>query len=608
MKNLKKGLRILSIKISLLSLALSFVGAPLGFSSAPLTQPSSSKGEMNKTAPALKKFPVSIQILGIPDTMKASILNTIPLKVGTSLPYQKASLLYQQSFSEMHEAFKPIGYYDVEVSGELSEQNQAVFKINLGSPILVAQVDIQIIGEGKDDKALQSVVAKSGLTSGIVFVHAQYETLKETLLNLANQRGYFDAKFTQSEIQVQALKNEASLILYLDTGARYHFGGVSFKQTNYEFNNAFLQAYVPFSRREYYSTHQFNQFQSLLSDSGYFKNVYLQTQQDSTTHLINIEANTETLPAYEYVIGPGYGTDTGPRILLGFKARHINPEGQKFALESQISSIYKNISADYTIPSFSNPSMNHFDFEIGQNYTHISAYSSRDTSFGVEWSSTHGHTSRIVGLKQHIIFFTPQNQAADHGSYLVPSLNYSYLNQSRSGYFQKGILLSATIQGASDYFFSDASFIQTLINSRISLPFAQDARVMLAGQVGATKAANFGKLPTPYRFYAGGLDSVLGYSYYSLSPSNASGLTGGRDLLTAAIAIEKRVYQQLSAQIFFNAGNAFNQFNHLKLQEALGVGLSYRSRVGPISLYLSKPVRSSIQQALSFNFSIGAFL
>jgi translocation and assembly module TamA len=611
-----------------------------------LTRPSPSGTPKNKnhqndtSAPRENSQPVKIILMGIPESMKPKILQELSVfdenqntqtsdyknKNKANTPnspnnhpmtpeavHKRLQLLYQQSLSEIHEALKPLGYYKAEVTGNLSKENIATYKINLGPPVMITQLDIQIIGEGKDDKAFAQIIKKNGLATANILVHSKYEELKEKLLDKALQKGYFDAKFDQSQIQIQLLDNQALIILHFNTGVRYHFGGVTFDQKSlnpaksYSFKNTFLEGYVPFSRGEYYQASEFNLLQTQLSDSGYFKNVYLETEQDPEKHIINIKAKTQPLPAYEYIIGPGYGTDTGPRILTGFKARHITEDGQKFSAQAQISSIYKNFTADYTIPG-SNPVTDHFDIGVGQNYTDISAYYARDTFFGVEWASTHGHASRAIALKRHFINFTPQNQASASGEYLVPSVIYSYVDETPQGYFKRGFLASATIQGATDFLFSDTSFIQGILNGKFSLPFARENRILLSGQVGATKASNFENLPTTYRFYAGGLDSVLGYSYYSLGPSNARGLIGGRDILTTSLSLERHLFNQVSGLVFFNMGNAFSQFQDMQLQKAAGVGLSYRSLIGPVTLYVSKPVHSDTQNGLSFNFSMGWYL
>jgi translocation and assembly module TamA len=215
---------------------------------------------------------------------------------------------------------------------------------------------------------------------------------------------------------------------------------------------------------------------------------------------------------------------------------------------------------------------------------------------------------RDNSLKRHFIVFTPENQTSNHGSYLVPSVNYSYINQIPAGYFKKGFLFSATTQGSSDYLFSDTSFLQGIANGKISIPLSRENRILLSGQVGATKASNFENLPTTFRFYAGGLDSVLGYSYYSLSPNNGQGLTGGRDILTSFVSLEQHLFSQLSGMVFFNMGNAFDQFTAMDLQKAVGIGFSYRAVIGPINLYLAKPIQSTTQSGLSFNFSMGWYL
>lgn len=54
--------------------------------------------------------------------------------------------------------------------------------------------------------------------------------------------------------------------------------------------------------------------------------------------------------------------------------------------------------------------------------------------------------------------------------------------------------------------------------------------------LGATAVDNFEDLPTSYRFYAGGDNSVRGYDYKSIGQRDASGeVIGGQYLTTASL-------------------------------------------------------------------------
>ena len=71
-------------------------------------------------------------------------------------------------------------------------------------------------------------------------------------------------------------------------------------------------------------------------------------------------------------------------------------------------------------------------------------------------------------------------------------------------------------------------------------------------------------LPPSLRFYAGGDRSVRGYTYQSLGPKDASGnVIGGKHLLVGSVEVEYAISKSWSMALFYDVGNAFNNFEDL---------------------------------------------
>ena len=86
------------------------------------------------------------------------------------------------------------------------------------------------------------------------------------------------------------------------------------------------------------------------------------------------------------------------------------------------------------------------------------------------------------------------------------------------------------------------------------------------------------------RFFAGGAQSVRGYSYRSLGPVDESGkVVGGRNLLVGSIEFEHSFTSQWGVAVFYDAGNAIDDFND-ELAKGTGFGFRWKSPVGPIRL------------------------
>lgn len=108
-----------------------------------------------------------------------------------------------------------------------------------------------------------------------------------------------------------------------------------------------------------------------------------------------------------------------------------------------------------------------------------------------------------------------------------------------------------------------------------------------AGQVVAPAGLD---VPDTLRFRAGGDDSVRGYAYRSLGPSSGGTVDSGKAVLTTSIELARPLSDQLPqfwGAVFIDAGQAADRFADLRPVLGTGVGLRWRSPVGPLRLDLA---------------------
>ena len=107
------------------------------------------------------------------------------------------------------------------------------------------------------------------------------------------------------------------------------------------------------------------------------------------------------------------------------------------------------------------------------------------------------------------------------------------------------------------------------------------ARVEL-GQVFAPADVN---VPETQRFRAGGDDSVRGYGYRTLSPTLGGVEVGGRVVATASLEVSRPLLASLPSlwgAAFVDAGNAAERWADWRAAWGAGLGLRWRSPVGPL--------------------------
>ena len=97
-------------------------------------------------------------------------------------------------------------------------------------------------------------------------------------------------------------------------------------------------------------------------------------------------------------------------------------------------------------------------------------------------------------------------------------------------------------------------------------------------------------VPDTLLFRAGGDDSVRGYAYRTLGPAVGGVVTSGRMLFTSSLEVARPISASRPAfwwALFVDAGNAANRWSEMRPALGYGVGLRWRSPVGPLRIDLA---------------------
>ena len=92
-------------------------------------------------------------------------------------------------------------------------------------------------------------------------------------------------------------------------------------------------------------------------------------------------------------------------------------------------------------------------------------------------------------------------------------------------------------------------------------------------------------VPDTILFRAGGDGSVRGYDYRTLGPTRNGVVVGGQVLLTGSVELEYPLTARLPGllgAVFVDAGNAADRWAEIRPVFGYGVGLHYRSPIGPL--------------------------
>ena len=148
----------------------------------------------------------------------------------------------------------------------------------------------------------------------------------------------------------------------------------------------------------------------------------------------------------------------------------------------------------------------------------------------------------------------------------------------------RGYILNAQIGGAFLPVLTDEKFVRLYTRGLAYKPVGDAGTLIVRGEFGAVGSKDKNGVPSTFLFRAGGDQSVRGYGYQQLGVPVGSAITGGRYLLTGSAEYDYWFKPPWGAAVFYDVGNAGDNFHDLKPKVGYGVGARWRSPVGPINV------------------------
>ncbi len=487
--------------------------------------------------------------------------------------------LYRQAESAIRDALKPYGYFAPTIHSTLHAQGErwtATFHIQPGHPVRLKELSITLTGPGCQNKAMLDFIKNLSLKKNDVLVTPNYDATKASLLQLANNQGYLKASWAQNTLQIDLKKRTAIVILQLDTEEQYYFGEVSFGAS--PLSTHFLKRFIPFQSHDPFSSDTVLALQKNLDNSGYFQSVSIAPEWDRVKdRAVPLHVTMESPKAQRYKIGAGYGSFTGPRLLLSGEWRRLGDSGQHAASLLRLSPVIKGLAFKYFIPG-ENPLTDQYtiganmqDFKPDTGHSLSQSVSVAFVKMRSEWQ----HTVSLNALNERYVLL---NQPYRNGHVLYPAYTISHIVADNIVDPHSGKMISINVQGGNRHVLSTTSFVQSEIKAKYIISPTTASRFIVRGDLGYTIVNNLNSLPLTLQYLAGGPGSIRGFPYGSLGPA--------RYLEVGSVEYQYRIMDEIYGAAFCDVGTATNQFN-TGFEKTTGVGLVYISAIGPIKVYLT---------------------
>jgi translocation and assembly module TamA len=509
------------------------------------------------------------------------------------------------------------GYFraDVSVAVDPADAHRILIKLVPGEPASVGRFTLEFDGElarqaeSGDTKAMDFEVRlrdEWALQKGQVFRNGNWDSAKAQTLNTLRNEGYAAALWTATAAQVDPATDKARLFLVVDTGPRFLSGHVVVEGIERQ-SERNVRLLAGFGAGTPLTQARLLDYQDRLQKTGLYDQVAVVYDPDPTqaAHAtVTVRVHEQSL--HQATVALGYNSQSKARVTLEHTDRQV------FGLPATSYNKLqwgKNIQ-EWDSSVVTHPAESFHSWLGGISVSRILSTGDDVRAASVRFGrtqqsnpldrSTYAQFERSVQCNVPAAIFNIDQYCVDARALSLNQANI-WRNVDSVVLPTKGWTFSGQVGvgwagGPKSAYMPDAGYgPYTRLYGRLTeywpLPdsFFARARVELGQIVVKDNVA----MPDAQQWRAGGEDSVRGYEWRSLAPTNRYDATvGGNSLLTGSFEVAHPFTASLPSvwwAVFVDGGNAALRFSKFDMELGYGVGVRWRSPVGPLNIDVSFP-------------------
>ena len=524
-------------------------------------------------------------------------------------------LFVRRADAEVRELLAAEGYFAPEVT--VTQRDDTVrIEVVVGPRTTVSLADVALDGEiaAPPNEALRERIRRDWLMpEGAFFRSADWEKAKREMLGTLRDGGFLRARIVDSEALVDLEKTAASLRLTVDSGARLSFGDVEVGGLQ-RYPEAVVQGLRPFGRGDPYDAVEVTRFQTRLNGAGWFSTVNVRPdaqalERDPALQEVPIRVDVVERQAKRWSLGGGYDTDRGFNVLAGWE--HLNVWGLGI---QTFNGVELDLERQLLFSTWDTPQDNaglRWQFGIRAEHRDIQNDLVDAASIFASRNRRRGDIETAASLqyqfeRQNIVFAPGEEQVYDNRAAV---LGWSWTQRKLDSpiFPTQGYIVSVQVSGASAALGSVRSFTRAYGFGYALVPLKwgggeEFGRLALRGELGGVAAGGREGIPSANLFRTGGSRSVRGYSSQSLGVPVGQATVGGRVLGVASVEYQHILNRDVALAVFYDRGNAADTWADLKTVGGYGVGVRWRTPVGPLNVDVA---RADALGEWRLHFSIG---
>jgi len=466
-------------------------------------------------------------------------------------------------------------------------------------------------GEGPARELLDRLRKRWPLPPGSGFSQSTWNSAKNSTLAVLRAEGYPTASWTATYAHVDAKTREVELEVLVNSGPQFYLGELRIEGLK-RYDEGAIRNVADFGPGTPYTEKRLLDFQERLGKLGLFNSVTVEIDPDpEKAAAVPVLVKVTEQQLQTAIAGVGYSDNTRERFTL--EHTHRRPFGFNLLAHNKFEIGRYQRSWDGEL--LGNPGEAQYRRFVSGNVTRLDT----DDDTTLSWQARVGRTLDTERIQRRIygqlLNATLENENGEQTSRAL-SAHYDWLWRQVDDLILPTRGLTSSIQLGGGFARSHSAVNgPALRNGPFTRLYTRNTLYWPLGNSWYTQTrAEFGEvfhkpgvgIPDPLLFRAGGDDSVRGYGYRDLGPRDDNNvLVSGSKMVTVSAEIAHPFSAKLPSvwwATFVDAGNATNEWDDFQWALGYGVGVRWRSPVGPLRIDLAYGQKVS---AVRLHFSVG---
>ncbi len=541
-------------------------------------------------------------------------------------PFLYSDESLQSALKRIKDYYQREGFLNVRVEKDalkVNDKDRTVdvkIKITENDPIILNRFDYHLTDSSlsaKLNNIIEGAIKKSSVAIGKRFRDAAVNGAKDSILYELANNGYPYAQIT-NRVTLDQKDKTAGVTLAIDPGLLVHFGKISVTG-NKRISDELILSHVPFKTGDIFSRKLLDKAQVQIFSLGQFSIATVRADQGSEAKKsIPVTVNVQESPWLSSKVGLGYGREDRFRIFsdtkilgfpeqavqLGFYAKHSYLEPYNFSVSLERPSFLTLNTVLSLEPYFRK------EREPGYILRRFGGNVSLWHRFTGSFDASITYTLERIKLDTLSVSIVDSANFSQISLYNKSSINNRLTFDNSNNRFSpsRGFNISTIGKVSGLGFGSEYDFVKLILDFRRYQPlgfFVLASRFKIGG-IESVSPTSF--VPVEERFFAGGANSVRGWSRGNLGPLDSEGTPiGGKSILEFSFELRYPIYGSFSGVVFTDFGNVWTESYLFRLNElrySAGAGLRYATPIGPIRLDVARPVHDH-QKTTQLFISVG---